>query len=182
MKIHLSSSAKFWSRPLLLLLGMSVLLGSLAGCGFQLRGSAQQYMIPFRTVYLAIPENSPLSIELSRYILAQGETALVRERKEAQASIEILSEAKEKAILSLNSQGRVREFNLSYTLRFRVTDKDSQELLPASEISLRRSISFNESQVLAKEAEETLLYKDMQTDLIQQLIRRIATIKFNPAG
>ena len=47
----------------LFLLSLSLLL---AGCGFQLRGSGQQAMIPFKTVHLAIPENSPLSIELSR--------------------------------------------------------------------------------------------------------------------
>ena len=163
----------------LFLLSLSLLL---AGCGFQLRGSGQQAMIPFKTVHLAIPENSPLSIELSRNILAQGETEVVSERKAAQATIEILSEARDKSILSLNSQGRVREFNLTYTLRFRVTDKESRELMPESQISLRRNINFNESQVLAREAEETLLYQDMQSDLVQQLLRRIGTIKFNPAG
>lgn len=163
----------------LLLLSLSLLL---AGCGFQLRGSGQQFMIPFKTVYLATPENSPLTIELSRNIIGQGQTEVVSERKAAQATIEILSESRDKSILSLNSQGRVREFNLTYTLRFRVTDSENRELMPANEISLRRNINFNESQVLAKEAEETLLYKNMQSDLVQQLLRRIATIKFNPAG
>jgi LPS-assembly lipoprotein len=182
MTTHALSSTSLSTRlycqlPYLLVLGLSLLL---VGCGFQLRGSGQQFMIPFKTVHLAIPENSPLTIELSRNILGQGQ--IVSERKAAQATIEILSESRDKSILSLNSQGRVREFNLSYTVRFRVTDNESRELMPANEISLRRNINFNESQVLAKEAEETLLYKDMQSDLIQQLLRRIATIKSKSAG
>ena len=38
---------------------------------------------------------------------------------------------------------------------------------------LTRDISFND-QVLAKEAEEVLLYRDMQTDMVQQIVRRLS--------
>ncbi|MFN0162016.1 MAG: LPS assembly lipoprotein LptE, partial [Burkholderiales bacterium] len=33
---------------------------------------------------------------------------------------------------------------------------------------------FNDTQVLAKESEEALLYRDMQTDMVQQVLRRLA--------
>ena len=89
----------------------------------------------------------------------------------------MLSESRGKSILSLNSQGRVREYLLTYTLRFRVRDARGVEMLAPTEISLKRSISFDETQVLAKESEEVLLYRDMQTDLVQQILRRLAAIK-----
>lgn len=153
------------------------LLGLLAACNFHLRGSGEQYALPFKTVYLGMPDNSPLGIELARNIRGNGQTEVVRDAKSAQAVIEVLAESRDKAILSLNFQGRVREYSLTYSLRFQVKDGKGRELLAPNEISLKRTISFNESQVLAKEAEEALLYRDMQTDLVQQIIRRLATIK-----
>ena len=50
-------------------------------------------------------------------------------------------------------------------------------LLAPTQITLTRPIDFNETQLLAKEQEEALLYKDMQTDLVQQMMRRIAAVK-----
>jgi LPS-assembly lipoprotein len=160
-------------------LGLAAAL-TLAGCGFHLRGAGEQLNLPFKTVYLGFPENSPLGLELTRNLRANGSTVVSRDPKAANAIIEVLSETRDKAILSLNFQGRVREYSLTYTFRFRVKDQHDVELLKPTEISLKRSISFNESQVLAKEAEENLLYRDMQTDLVQQIIRRLAAIKPAP--
>ena len=149
----------------------------LSACGFQLRGSNGQGEIPFKTIYIGgISESSPLGVELRRYLRASGNTRVVTDPKAADAIIEVLSESRDKSILSINSQGRIREYSLFYKLRFRVTDKD-KELLAPTEITLKRDISFNESQVIAKEKEEDLLYRDMQSDLVQQILRRLAALK-----
>lgn len=174
---HTTSMQPHWLRSALRWLAASCLIGLVAGCGFQLRGSGQAYTLPFKTIYLGMADNSPLGIELARNIRGNGQTEVVRDAKSAQAVIEVLSEARDKAILSLNFQGRVREYTLTYSLRFQVKDNKGRELMGPNEIQLKRNISFNESQVLAKEAEEALLYRDMQTDLVQQIIRRLATIK-----
>ncbi len=149
----------------------------LSACGFQLRGSNGQANLPFRTIYVAIPDTSSLGNELKRYIRASGETAVATEPQTAQAIIELLSETREKVILSLNTQGRVREYALLYKVRFRVKDNKDNELLAPTEITLKRNISFNETQVIAKEKEEELLYRDMQSDLVQQILRRLAALK-----
>lgn len=149
----------------------------LSACGFQLRGSNGQAAIPFKTIYLGIGESSPLGVELRRYLRAGGDTRIVSDPKAADAIIEVLSESRDKSILSLNSQGRIREYSLFYKLRFRVTDNKGKELLTPTEITLKRDISFNESQVIAKEKEEEVLYRDMQSDLVQQILRRLAALK-----
>lgn len=149
----------------------------LSACGFQLRGSNGQANLPFRTIYVAIPDTSSLGNELKRYIRASGETAVATEPQTAQAIVELLSETREKVILSLNTQGRVREYALLYKVRFRVKDNKDNELLAPTEITLKRNISFNEAQVIAKEKEEELLYRDMQSDLVQQILRRLAALK-----
>jgi LPS-assembly lipoprotein len=148
----------------------------LSACGFHLRGSIQA-TLPFKTMYVGFPDSSPLGADLKRYIPSGGTTQVVTNAKDAEAILESISETREKTVLSLNSQGRVREYNLYYKLIFRVKDNKNQELLGPTEVIVRRDLSFNESQALAKEAEETMLYRDMQTDLVQQVLRRLAAIK-----
>jgi LPS-assembly lipoprotein len=151
----------------------------LAACGFQLRGSNADATIPFKTIYIGLPENSSLGVELKRNIRSGNGTQVVREKKDAQAILEVLDEIRERQVLSLNSQGRVREYALNYKLRFRVVNNAGSEFLPPTTVTLKRDMSFTESQLLAKESEEELLYHDMQTDLAQQLLRRLAAIKLN---
>jgi LPS-assembly lipoprotein len=156
---------------------MLLLAVALAACGFQLRGSNGQYQMPFHSIYLGFADTSPLGIELRRNLRGGDAVVVLTEPAGAEAKLDVLSETRGKTILSLNSQGRVREYLLTYTLVFRVRDARDAELLGATEISLKRSIAFNESQVLAKESEEALLYRDMQSDLVQQILRRLAAIK-----
>jgi LPS-assembly lipoprotein len=149
----------------------------LPACGFHLRGSDQLANLPFKSIYLGFPETSQLGIELKRNLRAGGDVAVAADPKAADAVLEVLSEGRDKVVLSLNSQGRPREYTLYYKLRFRVKDTKDGELIAPTEIILKRDISFNESQVLAKEREEELLYRDMQSDLVQQIMRRLAAIK-----
>jgi LPS-assembly lipoprotein len=151
-------------------------LAFLSACGFHLRGSNGEANLPFKTLFLGFPDNSALGAELRRNIRANG-TEVVTDPKLAEASLDVLSETREKVVLSLNSQGRVREYTLLYKFRFRVRGSKGQELLAPTEIVLKRDISFNESQALAKEAEEGLLYRDMQSDLVQQILRRLVALK-----
>ncbi len=154
-----------------------LLAGALSACGFHPRGSTGQYTMPFRTLYLSFPETSSLGTELKRNLRASGETTIVPEATAADAQFDVIGETRGKTIQSLNSLGRVREYSLTYVLVFQVRDAKGNVLLAPTEIALKRSISFNENQVLAKESEEVLLYRDMQSDLVQQILRRLAAIK-----
>jgi LPS-assembly lipoprotein len=163
----------------------AVLAGALSACGFHLRGEGGNYTLPFASLYVGLPESSPLAIDLKRNIRANGHTAVARDAKDADATIEVITDPEKtrtKSILSLNSNGRVRQYLLSYNIVFKVIDKNGGELLGPTPISLSRPIDFNETQVLAKEQEEALLYKDMQTDLVQQMMRRMAAIKIAAAS
>lgn len=148
-----------------------------AACGFQLRGQAS---LPFETLYVAIPADSPLGIELKRNIIAGTHTKLVNDRAQAQAIFELVSEERQKSILSFDTTGRVREFQLRYRLGFRVRDARGRDYLPLSEIQLTRDISYNDAQVLSKESEEELLFRDMQSDMVQQILRRLAAAPAQP--
>jgi LPS-assembly lipoprotein len=154
---------------------MLMLALALTACGFHLRGSSQYHM-PFQSVYLGFPDTSQLGIELKRYLRADNSVVVVTDPTKAEAQFDVLGESRAKAILSLNSQGRVREYLLTYTLVFRVRDAKGAEMLGRTEVTQKRSITFNEFQALATEYEEALLYRDMQSDLVQQILRRLAAI------
>ena len=148
-----------------------VLLIALAGCGFQLRGTAA---LPFDTLYMPPSTTPGVALDLKRNIQSGTRTTVVDDPNKAEALLEFSQEAREKVILSLAATGRVREFQLRYRVIFRVHDGKGGEFLPASTVQLTREVSFNDSDVLAKETEEQLLYRDMQFDMVQQVMRRIA--------
>lgn len=165
--------ARIWGLAALLALALSA-------CGFHLRGSDGSFTLPFATLFISLPDTSPLAIDLKRNIRANGGTEIVPSSKDADGVIDVLTDPEKtrgKTILSLSSSGRVREYQLSYNIVFRVIDRKGNELLGPTSIALTRPITFNESQLLAKETEEALLYRDMQSDLVQQMLRRIAAIK-----
>lgn len=150
---------------------------SLNGCGFALR---QAPSFAFSTLFSGLPESSPLGVELRRSLSATGKVRVItdaRQMNEAQVVLDVLLDQREKVVLSLNATGQVREFQLRVRFAFKLRTLAGKELIAPSEIALQRDISFNESAVLAKEAEEVLLYRDMQSDVVQQLMRRLAAVK-----
>ena len=160
-------------RPLQTILCMliSVLI---AGCGFALRGTAS---LPFETIYIQAPETSQFNLLLRRTIASGSTTRIVNDPKSAVASVILISELREKSILTLTNVGRVREFQLRYRISYRITDQAGLEVAPATEIALNRELTYSDQNTLAKESEENMLYRDMQNDAIQQLVRRLQILR-----
>ena len=153
------------SRPALI-----VALALLAGCGFHLRGSAE---LPFQTLYVPNAD-SGIALDLKRNLQAGTQARVVDDAKQAEAVMVFSEENREKNILSLTGQGRVREFQLRYRVGFRVHDNKGGDYVAQNTVVLTRDITFNDTDVLAKEAEEQLLFRDMQNDMVQQIMRRLA--------
>ena len=163
-------------RRALLSLAASAAALSLAGCGFALRKAPN---FAFSSLYSGLAESSPVGVELRRSLRSTGKVEVIndaRQISQAQVILDVLSDQREKVVLSLNTSGQVREFQLRLRFRFRLRTLAGKELIPETEILLQRDISFNESAVLAKEAEEALLYRDMQSDVVQQIMRRLAAV------
>lgn len=152
------------------LLIATLLLGA---CGFHLRG---QLSMPFDTIYLkSASPGTPLIIELRRNFEARH-VKLVNAADEAELVLDIVSETPDKLVLTLGADGRVNEFRLFYRVSLRAYDSQ-RDWIPAEDISLRRDFSYDDSLVLAKEAEESLLYQSMRSDMVQQIMSRLSRIK-----
>jgi LPS-assembly lipoprotein len=159
-------------RILLLLLALS-----LSACDFHLRGhNLQGAGFPFSSVYLKFATPSPFVADLQNS-LELYKIQLTATAAEADLTLEVVSEASGRQILALSGAGQVREFQLSYRVSLRAYDKQMQDWLPADEISLQRSLTYDDAQILAKEQEEALLYRDMRSDAVQQVIRRLSRAK-----
>ncbi|MBU1689622.1 MAG: hypothetical protein KJ958_02780 [Gammaproteobacteria bacterium] len=150
----------------------------LAACGFQLRGVAT---LPFESLYVDGSGNPALAAEIGRAIRSGTQTRLTEKADDAQAVLQMQGTAREKRILALSGAGRVREYELIYRVGFRLLDKKGRDLISTQPIELRRAMLYDDAQVLAKEQEEALLYRDMQNDMLGQLIRRLASAKLQPA-
>ncbi len=148
---------------------------ALAGCGFRLREAPR---FAFTSLHLAA--TSPVAQELRRNLESTGAVQVLDARvppHQAQVVLDVRNEQRQKIVVGRNASGQVREFQLRTTLKFRLRSARGLELIPETELSQQRDISFNEAAALSKETEEALMYRDMQTDLVQQLIRRLAAVK-----
>lgn len=155
--------------------GLLVALATLAGCGFELRRAPE---LKFQTVQLkGFAPKSPLASELMRSIAASRATQVVETAALAQVVLEALADEREKSVVASTASGEVRELQLRARLSFRLRGVGGKELIPATEILLSRDMTYNETNALAKEQEEALLYKAMQSDIVAQLMRRLAAVQ-----
>jgi LPS-assembly lipoprotein len=146
----------------------------LPGCGFQLRGTATYR---FTSLYLNSSAPPVFNNEIRRALTGASTVPLTETAAAAEVTLEIPVVQDDKEVLSLSSAGAVREYQLVKRVSFRLHDKDGADWMPAGEIVVRRSYTFQETQALARDLEEQRLQRDMQTDVIQQIVRRLQAAK-----
>lgn len=153
---------------------------AMGGCGFKLR---QPPTFAFKTLVAPLPDGSPLRRELRLALVGAGIRVLDAippldgDAPIADAVLDVLADQREKSVVGSTAAGQVREFQLRTRLRFRLSTPRGKLLIEDSEILLQRDISYSETLALSKADEEALLYRDMQTDIVQQLLRRLAAVR-----
>jgi len=148
-------------------------LVGMTGCGFQLRG---QSPLPFDSVHVAAAGGSVLQPLLAQSLRLNGKRVLPG-TEGAQVVIRIDKETRSKEILSLSGGGKVREYRLGYRLILSATNGAGRPILPPTELQLTRDYSYDDAQALAKEGEEAQLQRDMEQDMLRQVLRRLAFAK-----
>ena len=145
----------------------------LAGCGFHLR---QAPHFAFSTIRLGTAANSPIGLSLRRQ-LEGSKQVRVTGVAEAQVLLDVIQEQRERVVVGLNANGEVREVQIRSRFKFRVRSHDEQELVPETELLREMDVSYAEAQALAKDAEIDMLFRSMEQDAVQQIMRRLAMIK-----
>lgn len=144
----------------------------IAACGFQLRGAMQ---LPYQSLYIAVASDGTLGMELRRQLRASQPGLLVEDGKPAEAIFRQLSDNRERIIAAINADGRAREYQLRLSYSFRLENAKGEPLTPTSQIIIAREITYDDNQVLSKDQEEAFLWLSMEKDLVQQILRRLAT-------
>jgi LPS-assembly lipoprotein len=150
----------------------------LAACGFKLRGSTA-FSYAFQSLFSGFIPTSALGQEFKRQATTQGLQVLdaAADANKAQVVLRVHQELRERAAVGVGVAGQVNALQLRLRFKFSLFTTQGKTLLDEVELYQQRELSYSESAALAKEAEEQLLYSDMQVDMVQQLLRRLAAVK-----
>lgn len=152
-------------RHFLLFLGLP-----LAGCGFQLRGASR---VPYASVYVQAPDAESSLVRSLAQSLRENQVAPATTARDAEAVLVLSRENRTRTILALSGGGRVREYRLTYAVSYSLQDREGKIIYPESTIQLTRDFTYDDNLYLAKTAEESLLYRDLEEDAVQQIMRRL---------
>jgi len=147
---------------------------ALAGCGFQLRGTANY---AFDTIYVGAPPALPFTVELKRALAGAGSAKVVDAPQGAQVVLDIANISDDKSVLSLSPGGRAREFLLVKRVMFGLRGADGGQWLPQDTITVQRTYLYDDTERLAREIQEQRLLAEMQTDAIAQIVRRLQSAR-----
>lgn len=146
---------------------------TLMGCGFELRRAPP---LPFKSIALTgFAPRSPLALQLTTELAKQ--VRVLDAPAQADVVLQALADTRERSVVAQTSSAQVRELQLRVKFNFKVSTPAGRELIGTSALLLSRDMSYNESAALAKEQEEAELNRDMQADIVLQVMRRLAAIK-----
>ncbi|HVY80448.1 MAG TPA: LPS assembly lipoprotein LptE [Steroidobacteraceae bacterium] len=146
----------------------------LSGCGFRLQGR-MPLPPPLAVTYVIAPNDQSDFVQGLRKALITNGGKLAEDSTSATGTVRILTDDVTSKILSVSANNIPREYELTYTVEFSVSSKDA-ELLPAQKVSVTRDYSFDERTLLAKENEAAILREGMARDLVNIVMRRLASL------
>lgn len=173
-------------RHLLTSLSATLALTALSGCGFQLRRGPRA--MAFQTIQLTgFDPTSPLAAELARHLEASGvrvvdsslhasQLATASRRAINHLIFEAQRDKRDLVVVTKTAYGQVRDMSVRTSVTFRILRADGSELLRPTTVGLERDLSYNERDALAKQEEAADLQQSMQTDIVQQVLRRLSAI------
>ncbi len=161
-------------RSLTIKIALSVLLSlMLSSCGFHLR-KAPKFPLLMQDTWIQSPSTyGPLTSALKRQLKANG-LSLVNTQGAASAILRIKRNTLKKHVFSVDSNARVREFELQLQVTFDVIAADGTELISEKQEYLAREFSFDEDQVLGKSREEELIRADMYQDMVRKIMMSLS--------
>lgn len=168
--------ARFFTQKLLLI---GLLLLVVSACGFQLRGQVQLAdAIKLSVIELddRIAPTSSLVRRLRELLQLYG-AELTEQREQANARIILSNEEIRRRTLATGTDGDAREFTLTYGVTLRVLDSTDAELLPATRLSVSRSLLYRESELLGSLEGEQMAQRELADELANTIVQRLQSIK-----
>ena len=157
--------------------GLSILaMGALSACGWRLRGKID---LPYKNILISGNLTQELRDDLDM-MFRVNDIQIVQKVQNSELVLEIISEQNARQVLSYNGAGQITAYRIISRVVFRAFDPNGIELIPESDIYLTRDIDFNQSNIQAFDQQVADFVKTMRTDIVSQLMRRLALIKKLP--
>ncbi|MGH8595889.1 MAG: LPS assembly lipoprotein LptE [Gammaproteobacteria bacterium] len=149
--------------------------------GWYLRGT-QTNQLPIDKVYVSSDSNSYLYSWFVQQLAYSG-IAVVGQRDQADAVIELRGERYDRRVLSVDDQtGKVREMELGLEVEITVRDAGGNLLAAPDVVSWQQDFVFDELSLLGTEEVDTTIRYELAKDAARALILRLETIDFSRAG
>ncbi|MBP6765731.1 MAG: hypothetical protein KA141_12075 [Rubrivivax sp.] len=144
----------------------------LGGCGFKLRQPAH---LSFGSIALTgFSAKSLMAAELRQQLALR--VLVLDSPDKADVVLHALEDVRERSVVASTSSAQIRELQLRVKLHFTARTPGGRELIPRAELLVSRDLSYSETAALAKEFEEATLYGEMQSDVVAQVLRRLAAV------
>jgi LPS-assembly lipoprotein len=166
MKVTVPFCLKTGTVPVLVLV--------LSACGFHLQGR-QPLPAAFQYTFIDTKDEQTDFVQDLRKALIAANVNVIRTKGSSGATISVHSDELAERILSVSARNIPTEYELTYQVEFSVTS-GGKALIDHEEISATRDISFDESQLLAKEREQEILREALARDLVALVMRRLAAL------
>ncbi len=162
------------SRLRLITLGSLILsVVALQGCGFALRG---ELSLPneMSATFLEAKQPFGTMARRLRQVLAANGAGMVDHRDSATAIVELQGERFSRTVLSVNTRGKVSEYQLNLKVTYRLISTDGELLRPSESTELKRDFTFDDQQILGKSQEDALIREDMYNTMAQRIVEKLA--------
>jgi LPS-assembly lipoprotein len=157
--------------------GLALLaVATLNACGWRIRGKID---LPYKNLFLSGSMTQEFRDTLEMY-LGVNDVTLVKNVKEADLVLEIITEQNARQVLSYNGAGQITAYRIISRVAFRTFDPNGIEVTPEADIYLTRDIDFNQANIQSFDLQVNEYIKTMRVDIVNQLMRRLSAIKKLP--
>lgn len=151
-------------------LALVLLTALMAGCGFHLR--TWDVGTSIESAYVVSNARNPLEGPFTR-ALRQANVNLAQSPEQAEVVVELLDSRRDRRSISVSDQARAAEYETTLGVQYRITDGAGNELVPAQWLERERVFRVDRDNIVGSSEEQALLEREMQSDLVQQMLRAL---------
>lgn len=146
----------------------------LAGCGWRLQGTTKLAPV-MATTYVDTKDRFTDFNRALRESLEASGARVVNDEKDATAVVKIIKDESGQRVLTVSGRNTPEEYEVFYSIEYSVNGR-TEELIAPEKLELTRDYSYDETAVLAKQKEQSILREALARDLAGQVVRRLAAL------
>ncbi len=148
---------------------------ALAGCGFHLRGSDALPAVMSVTYIQNSQPFSSLVDDFADALRTRG-AQVTEDRAAATAVLRIHENDRGRDVLSVNTSGKVLEYQLWQVIEFSVATAENLPVVEQQTVTMRRAYLYRSADVLGSEREKVTVRGTLQKNLVNMAMLRIVAV------